>query len=229
MIWWLDTNTLMKKYVKRSEEEVQNTNFLLLSAKVNCTIPSENVLNVYNTFLCANTFKGVDFFAEAGSRGAVDGFSKFLLNSPTILDFICTVLQNDLDGLEDTVFVLAKEEAVSFGIETFLMAIEELFGYRIEKYPNISSCDNHDVLKRIMYYTKETEAVNFSRMPEKEMLETIGNMEKKQLKKIARQIPQYVDGMGRKEMEELVLTTLQERRDTRRDWNRDFDRWKQHS
>lgn len=219
MIWWIDTESLMKKYTKRSDEEVRNTNFLILSAKVNCTMPSENVLNVYNTFLCANTFKGVDLLAEPGSDGAVDGFSKFLLNSPTVIDFICTVLQNDLEGIEDTVFVTTKKESVAFGIETFIRAIDKLFGYRIERYPQISSCDRADVLRRLIYYGEESESIQFSRMPNEKKLEVLGEMQKKELRKMARKHPQYIEGMNREEMTEVIMEHTEDRR-RRDDWNR---------
>lgn len=206
MIWWMTTNTLMKKYTKRTEEEVQNTNFLLLSSKVNNTRISDNVVNIYNAFLCVNTLKGVGLMDEVNSPEALEGFTKFLMNSPTIIQFLATVIQNDFTSSEDTVFVTTEQEKDVFGMDTFLDAIENIFGYRINEYPDNAEYSYRDVLQRLIYYLESSDEALLDRKPMDKKVEHLQDMSKKELKKMAKKDPRYIDGMGRDDMIELIAT-----------------------
>ena len=206
MIWWMNTHTLMKKFTKRSDEEVQNTNFLILSSKVNCTNLSNNVLNVYNAFLCVNTLKGVGLMDEPNSKEALAGFTKFLLNSPTLMQFIATVIQTDLSGTEDIVFLTTKEEADIFGMDTFTDAIFNLFGYRINEYPDNPEYSRVDVLNRLIYYLEESENALIGMMTNDKKLEVLSKKSKKEQRHMVEDDPRYISGMRRDDIVELICS-----------------------
>lgn len=205
MIWWADTKTLMKRYVKRSTEEVYNTNFLILSSKITCTDLSENTLNVYNVFLCVNTLKGVGLTDKPNSTAALDGFTKFLLNSPRVMLFLSTIFQNDFESGEDTLFVTTPEERNVFGMETFTEAIYNLFGYKINEYPEEPEYSYTDVLERLIHYGETADDALFDKLSVDKRLEKLGEKTKKEIKKMAKATPGYIDGMSKADMIELVL------------------------
>lgn len=204
MIWWLTSDTLMKKYVKRTEEEVHNTNFLLLSSKINCTQVSDNVMNVYNVFICVNTLKGVGLMDDPNSPEALAGFTKFLLNSPKVMSFLATVIQNDFTTSEDTVFVTTEDEKDVFGMETFTDAICNLFGYRINEYPDRPEYSYTDVLQRLIHYIEEADQALLDKMPMDKKVETLRQRSKKELKRMVKEDPRYIPGMKRDDMIELI-------------------------
>lgn len=204
MIWWMTTHTLMKKFTKRSDEEIRHTNFLILSSKVNCTDMFENVVNIYNAFLCVNTLKGVGLMDEPNSQEALEGFTKFLHNSPTVIQFLATVIQNDFTSGEDTVFVTTPEEMNMFGIYTFTDAIRNLFGYQINEYPERAEYSRTDVLQRLIYYLEESDNALLDKMPEEKKMEVLGSKTKKELKRMTKNDPRYIPGMTREDMIELI-------------------------
>lgn len=206
MIYWITTKDLMERYLQREgAEAVNNTNFLIFSPRIQCTIPHERLLNVYGVFLSLGVLKGVGLTDEPDSLGAHEGFKNFLLRSPKVIEFIITIIKSDLTSLETTLFVIAPEEVEDGNITTFCDVIEDLFHYRINMYPKPAGGPFGDCMKCVNYYETETDKALIKGLPTARKLAVLETKSKKQIRRMIVDSGLYYKGMPKEEMIELIV------------------------
>lgn len=206
MIYWITTKDLMKKYLQREgADAASTTNFLIFSPKIQCTIPQDNLLNVYGIFLSLGVLKGVGLTDEPDSINAHEGFKNFLLQSPKIIEFIATIIKSDLTSLENTLFVITPEEEHDGNITTFCDVVEELFHYRINKYPDVAGGPLGDCMKCVKYYQTETDKALIKNLPTARKLAVLESKSKKQIRRMIVDSGAYYKGMSKEDMIEAIV------------------------
>lgn len=206
MIWYLTTDDLMKKYVKlQTVEELEKTNYLIMSSRIRITEERENVLNISNLFLNAGMLKGVGFNTESDSILAKEEFKNFLLKNPNALSVICAMIECSILEGEDTVILCSPNELKCEYVQLFTLVIEELFHYPIHRYPDVEEIDLEDVIERILYYKKTLKEFTIKNGTEDQRKKMFANMSKKELKRRLKKRHLYDEDLSKSEMIEELL------------------------
>lgn len=213
MIFWLTTKDLMERYgTSESNDTIENTNFLLLSPKIQNTSSRENVLNVSNVFVSLGALKGVGILDDPNSPEAFQGFRNFLLRSPKTLSFLATIIHTDLINTfntpkkENTLFIITPDEKRDPMIQTFVDVIEDLFHYKINHYPNKSDCDVAEALTIAEYYLQETTRGQLRSLSESSRRAVLESYSKKQIKRMVVDSGKFYKGMPKDEMIDLIAS-----------------------
>lgn len=204
MIWYLTTEDLMEKYSKRSVEELEKTNYLIMSSRVRTTIERDNVLNITNLFMNAGLLKGVGFNTESDSVLAKEEFKNFLLKNPKGLSVICAMIECSILEDEDTVIICTPNELKCDYLQIFCEVVSELFHYPILRYPATMELELEEAIQRLLYYKKTVKEYAIAQASDMDRMKMLGNMKKKELKKELKKRGLYSSSMGKEDMIEIL-------------------------
>ena len=204
MIWYLTTEDLMEKYSKRSVEELEKTNYLIMRSRVRTTIERDNVLNITNLFMNAGLLKGVGFNTESDSVLAKEEFKNFLLKNPKGLSVICAMIECSILEDEDTVIICTPNELKCDYLQVFCEVVSELFHYPILRYPATMELELEEAIQRLLYYKKTVKEYVIAQASDMDRMKMLGNMKKKELKKELKKRGLYSSSMGKEDMLEIL-------------------------
>ena len=202
----------MEDYSKRPLCCIERTNFLPLSCKIRATEDHENVLNISATFLSAGMLKGIRFTTDPDSEEGIEQFKSFLLKDIRALSILLSVVETDIMqlGKEDTVFICSPEEMKLKYMTTLSSAIYQLFGYQMYRYPEEAVYDIEDVIKRILYYRRSIQE-HVIRYEPRKRYGVLNEMERGELKRLAKKHGVYYKGMRRQEIIDAIMSEYESR------------------
>ena len=205
MVWYISTENLMKKYIKRSLEKIKRTNYIIMSSCVRITKDRPNVLNVSPLFMNAGLLKGVRFDVEPDSITAREQFKSFLLKNPKGLSFICALIEHMLIEGEDSVIICTPNEMKYHYLQVFSEVVEDIFKFPILEYPKKEVYDPGEVIERLLYYRDSITQYVLQNGNYRDRDRIIRNMNKKKLKKILKENGEWDSDMSKKEMITAVI------------------------
>lgn len=204
MVYYMDTEALMKKYSKEDPEVIKHTNFIIISSRIKVTKDYENVLVASNLFINSGMLKGVGMEGDSDSDLAKEKFKFFLLREPKPLNLICAAVQAYLTANENTVFLCSPNELKVGYMQIIAATIEDLLHFPVCQYPKERAFDLEDVIERLLYYKKEAKRLHLRNLGPGEIRRYISKLSKKKLKKELKKRKQDFDGLDREEMEKLL-------------------------
>lgn len=199
MIWWIDSKTLMKEYVNEPQSMIEKGTYLILSSRILNTETRPNVLNMYSTFMSLNQLKGVDVLTDIDSRQARIGFKDYLLKHHKIVLFLVEVIAHDMELNGDTLFIIHEDDPVG-NIEVFTDVFEELFKYRIEKYPKVSKARTNNMAKIVQYYRDEIDDTMLKCNSDSSVERVLKSMDKSELRGMMMRQHMEYHGLDKSEM-----------------------------
>lgn len=204
MIWYISTKDLMEKYSKRSFKKLERTNYIIMSSCVRITKEHDNVLNVSPLFMNAGLLKGVGFDIEPDSITAKEQFKSYLLKNPKGLSILCALIECTLLEDEDSVIICSPKEMKYGYIQTFSEVVSQIFSFPILKYPNETSYNPEEVIRRLLYYRDAITKFVISKGTKSERTKLIAKMNKKELKKELKLRNLYSSTMSTGEMRDIL-------------------------
>lgn len=204
MIWYLTTEELMEKYSKRSVEKLERTNYLIMSSFVRITTERDNVLNITTAFQNAGQLKGVGFDTEPDSILAKEQFKNFLLKNPKAMSLLCATIECALIEGEDTVIICTPNEMKCKYLEVFAEVVEDIFGYPILRYPEETTMDVEEVIKRLLHYKSSIKEYLLSQSNDMDRIKMLERMGKKEIKKELKKRGLYSKDMTKSEMVDIL-------------------------
>ena len=79
MIYIGTTKDLMEEYSKRSQNEIDHSNFVIISSRVRTTRTRDNVILASNIFLNAGILRGTNFMDDPEDPETVRHFKSYIL------------------------------------------------------------------------------------------------------------------------------------------------------
>ena len=210
MIYYSTTKDMMKLYTSLPLDVVEKTNFVILSSKIRVTKDRDNVILASNLFINAGKLKGVGYELEPDSPLINERFRNFLLEHPKALRLITGILENELTTDETTILLCTPMELDCNYMQKFAEVVNEMFSYKINRYPQEAEYDLEDLLKRLIYYNKQLKRNRFRFMSEGERLIYVQKLSKKALKKLLKKYGEDPDGLDRKDMEHILLSAMKD-------------------
>lgn len=210
MVYYMDTNTLMKKYSKLPVEVIDKTNFIIISSRIKVTKNRDNVLVASNLFINSGVLKGVGMEMDSNPELALQNFKGFLLKEPKPLSLLCGTIESYLVADENTVFLCSPKEMNCGYMKMIAEAMEDLFHFPVCKYPEEQAFDLEDVLTRVLYYKKEIEKLRIKKMSRVEIRRYIDKLTKKKLKKELKRRKLDYEGLDYEERKALLEERFKE-------------------
>lgn len=210
MIYYMDTNSLMKKYAKRPMEDIENTNYIIISSRIRLTEDRDNVLMATNLFVSAGMLKGVGYEIETDSYLAKQNFKSFLLREPKPLSLICTMIECFLTAGEDSVLLCSPNELKAGYMQVIAETIEDLFHFPIREYPKEEPFDFKDVAERVLYYKEQTNKLRLLKMRPTEVRKYIRKLSRKELKRELKKRDLDYKGLEDDELRSLLEENFKE-------------------
>lgn len=204
MIWYATTVDLMEKVTKRSVEELEHTNYLIMSSRIRTSIERDNVLNITNLFLNAGMLRGVGFTTESDSVLAKEEFKNDLLKNTKGLSVLCSIVECSIIEGEDTIILCTPDELECNYMQVFAEVVSEIFKYPILRYPDEVRPDISEAIKRILYYRESIKKYALSKASLSDREKMLSDMPKKELKKELKKRGLYSSGMDKEEMIEVL-------------------------
>lgn len=205
MIYYATTKDLMQEYSKLSKHKIDNTNFVVLSNRIRITKDRPNVLSATHLMINGGELRGVGLDVPTDSSLARDQFKFFLLKNPKSLALVVNMIECDIGAGEDSLLLCSPEELKVGYMQTIADVVYDLFHYEIHHYPKEPDFDPEDTIKRVLYYKKQIKKLKFKMMSDGELMRYIQRLPKKKLKKELKRRGENIEGLTRKEMEQLFF------------------------
>ena len=156
--------------------------------------------------------KGIRFTTDPDSEEGIEQFKSFLLKDIRALSILLSVVETDIMqlGKEDTVFICSPEEMKLKYMTTLSSAIYQLFGYQMYRYPEEAVYDIEDVIKRILYYRRSIQE-HVIRYEPRKRYGVLNEMERGELKRLAKKHGVYYKGMRRQEIIDAIMSEYESR------------------
>ena len=204
MIYYMDTNTLMKKYSKLPVDVIEKTNFIIISSRIKVTKNRDNVLVASNMFINSGMLKGVGMELESDPERALQNFKMFLLKEPKPFSLLCASVEAYITAGENTVFLCSPNEMKIGYMRIIADAMQDLFHFPVCEFPEERAFDLEDVIKRVLYYKKEIKKLHIKKMNRAEIRRFIEKLSKKKLMKELKHRKLDYEGLDSGEMRKLL-------------------------